>query len=82
LIRSAIDDQRQRSFVTGYRDLPPGSPEHDDIRSRYIQAPFDHAGGYQRTLPRRLITERDWRCLPAGDESTQIADSVPSSKLP
>lgn len=33
-----IGDQRQRSFVTRYRDLPPGSPEHDDIRSRYTGA--------------------------------------------
>src|SRR5262249_16447483 len=29
-------------------------------------------GAYQRTLPRRLITERDWHCWLAGDESTQI----------
>jgi len=47
LIRSPIDDQRLHSFVTGYRDLSPGSPEHDDIRSHYIQAPFEHA----RQLP-------------------------------
>jgi len=36
LIRSPIDDQRQRSFVTGYRDMPPGSPQHEDIRGRYV----------------------------------------------
>jgi len=29
-------------------------------------------GGYQMTLPRRLITERDWHWWLAGDESTQI----------
>src|SRR5262249_29386238 len=29
-------------------------------------------GAYQRTLPRRLITERDWHCWLAADESTQI----------
>ena len=29
-----IDDQRQRSFVTGYGDRPPGSQEHKDIRGR------------------------------------------------
>ena len=29
-----IDDQRQRSFVTGCWDRPPGSQEHKDIRGR------------------------------------------------
>jgi hypothetical protein len=35
--------------------------------SRYIQAPSEHAWRLPGTLPRRLITERDWCCWLAGD---------------
>ena len=32
-----IDDQRQRSFVTDYRDRPPGSQEHRTAEAVYVQ---------------------------------------------
>ena len=31
-IWARIDDQRQRSFVTGYPGRPPGFQDHEDIR--------------------------------------------------
>jgi hypothetical protein len=41
-IWARIDDQRQRSFVTGYPGRPPGFEDHEDIRRSM------HAGRRQR----------------------------------
>ena len=58
-IWARIDDQRQRSFVTGYPGRPPGFEDHEDIRRGM------HAGRRQRvacggqpSVPWRLTFHR------------------------
>jgi SAM-dependent methyltransferase len=54
-IWARIDDQRHRSFVTGYPGRPPGFQDHEDIRGR-MPAGRRHrvAVGGQTSLPWRL----------------------------
>ena len=46
-IWARIDDQRQRSFVTGYPGRPPGFEDHEDIRARHA-CRTPSAGGLRR----------------------------------
>jgi hypothetical protein len=76
-IWARIDDQRQRSFVTGYSDRPPGFQDHEDIRGSM------HAGRRQRVADGGQ-TSVLWRLSrsvidsvgPAGAEFARNADSV------
>ena len=62
-IWARIDDQRQRSFVTGYPGRPPGFQDHEDIRGGM------HAGRRQR-VANGGQTSVPWRL------SRSVIDSV------
>jgi len=54
-IWARIDDQRQRSFVTGYPGRPPGFLDHEDIRGSMPAGRRQRvANGGQTSVPWRL----------------------------
>jgi hypothetical protein len=58
-----IRNQRQRSFMTGYRNRPPGSQEHKDIRGRMRAERRERMPGRGPDVASAApITARD--CLP------------------
>jgi len=54
-----IDDQRQRSFVTGYLGRPPGFQDHEDIRGRMPAGRRHRVVVRQPDVASVAITERD-----------------------